>query len=120
MRAEVKLGIGNLLVLVKVGDRRIQLTGLRAGLLRHLLRLTGLGRGLQCLLICLIRSGLRLMDTSLCAGIYILDIVRVLGRELIELVQPVFYRSYLTIDPLLAGQRVQLAPEALVRLSGQG
>ena len=61
----MKFGIGNLLVLVKIADRRIQLSRLRAGLLRQLLRLTGLGRSLLCLLICRVGSGLRLVDTSL-------------------------------------------------------
>ena len=118
-RAEVKFCIGNLLVLVEIADRRIQLIRLRAGLLRQLLRLTSLGRSLQSLLICLVCGGLRLVDAGLRTGIYVLDIVRVLSSELIELVQPVFNRCDLTIDPLLAGQRIHLAPEALVRLRGQ-
>ena len=115
----MKLGIRNLLVLVEIRDRRIQLTGLRVRLLRHLLRLTGLGTGLHGLLICRIRSGLRLVNTSLGPAIDILDVVCVLRRELIQLVQPIFYRCYLTVDPLLPGQGVHFAPEALVGLGRQ-
>ena len=115
----MKFGIRNLLVLIKVSDRRIQLRGLRVGLLRHLLRLTGLGASLLGLLICRVRRALRLMDTSLGAAINILDIVRVLGGKLIELVQPIFYRGYLTIYPLLTGQWVHFSPETLGRLRWQ-
>jgi hypothetical protein len=47
----VKLCVGNLLVLVKIADRRIQLIRLRTSLLRQLLRLTGLGGSLESLLV---------------------------------------------------------------------
>ncbi len=47
----MKFGIRDLLVLVEIGDRRVQLSRLRICLLRQLLRLTGLGAGLQSLLI---------------------------------------------------------------------
>jgi hypothetical protein len=118
-RAEVKFCIGNLLVLVEIADRRIQLVRLRAGLLCQLLRLTSLRRSLQSLLICLVCRTLRLVDTSLRAGIDILDVIRVLGGELIQLIQPVFNRRNLTIDPLLPCQRIHLAPESFVRLGWQ-
>jgi hypothetical protein len=118
-RAEVKFCIGDLLVLVEIADRRIQLIRLRAGLCGQLLGLTSLGRSLQSLLICLVCRSLRLVDTSLRAGIDILDIIRVLGGELIQLIQPVFNRRNLTIDPLLPRQRIHLAPEAFVRLGRQ-
>ncbi len=115
----MKFCIGNLLVLVEIADRRIQLVRLRTGLLRQLLRLTGLGRSLQSLLICRVCRGLSLMDAGLRTGIDVLNIVSVLGSELIKLIQPIFNRCDLTIDPLLAGQRIHLAPKAFVRLGGQ-
>ena len=115
----MQLCIGNLLVLIKVRDRGIQLGGLRICLLRHRLRLTGLGACLLCLLVCSIGRALRLMDPGLGSAVDILDIVRVLSGELIKLIQPIFYWRYLTIYPLLAGQRVHLSPETLSGLSGK-
>ena len=111
--------ICNLLVLIEVRDRRIQLAGLRIGLLRHLLRLTCLGTGLHCLLVCCIRRALSLVNSCLGATVDVLNIVRVLSGELIELVQPVFYGRYLPIDPLLTGQGIHLAPKTLSRLGWQ-
>ncbi len=113
----MQLCIGNLLVLVKVRDRCIQLSGLRICLLRHLLRLTSLSACLLCLLVRSIGRALRLVDPGLSAAVYILNIVRILCCELIKLVQPIFYRRYLTIYPLLASQGVHLSPEALSGLS---
>ena len=113
----MQLGVGNLLVLIKVRDRSIQLAGLRICLLRHLLRLTSLGACLLCLLVRSIGRALRLVDPGLSATVYILNIVRILCSELIKLVQPIFYRRYLTIYPLLASQGVHLSPEALSGLS---
>ena len=84
--AEVKLSIIYLLILIEVGDSRIQLSGLRIGLLRQLLRLPCLGAGQLRLLICRIRRGLCLVDTRLSPAINVLDVVRVLGCELIEFV----------------------------------
>ena len=104
--------VGNLLVLVKIRDRRIQLAGLRTCLLRHLLRLTSLRSCLLRLLVCCVCRALRLVNTGLGPAIYVLNIVRVLCSELIQLVQPIFYRRHLTIYPLLAGQGVHLSPEA--------
>ena len=69
----MKFSIGDLLVLVEVGDRRIQLARLRSRLLRQLLGLTGLGRRLQSLLIGWVRSALCLVDTCLCPAIDVLD-----------------------------------------------
>jgi len=85
-RTEVKLGVGNLLVLVEVIDRGIQLPGLSICLLRQLLRLPGLGAGLQRLLICRFSSGLSLVNTRLSPSVYIFDIVCVFGGELIEFI----------------------------------
>ena len=115
----MQLGIGYLLVLIKVRDRSIQLAGLRICLLRQLLCLTGLSACLLSLLVCSIRRGLRLVDPGLSPAVDILDIVRVLCCELIKLVQPIFYRRYLTIYPLLASQGVHLSPEAFSGLSGK-
>ena len=78
-RAEMKLSIGDLLVLVDVADRRIQLAGLGSCLLRNLLRLASLGRSLQGLLVRLLGGRLRLLDTGLGATVHVFDIVRVLG-----------------------------------------
>ena len=110
----MEFSIGDLLVLVEIGNRRVQLGGLRIRLLRQLLRLTGLRTRLLGLLIGSIRSALCLVDTCLGPAINILNIVCVLGCELIQLIQPVFHRGDLPVDPLLACQRIHLAPEALV------
>src|SRR6202042_1829418 len=104
--AEMQLGVGNLLVLIKIRDRSIQLTGLRVGLLRHLLRLASLSACLLSLLVCRVGRALRLVNPGLSAAVNVLDVVRVLGGELIKLVQPIFYRRYLTVYPLLASQGV--------------
>jgi hypothetical protein len=109
----MQLGVGNLLVLVKVRDRCIQLAGLRICLLRHLLRLTGLSACLLRLLVCSIRRALRLVDPGLSATVDILNIVCVLCSELIKLIQPIFYWCYLTIYPLLASQGVHFSPKTL-------
>jgi hypothetical protein len=74
----VKFSVRDLLILVKVTDGGIQLTGLRICLLRQLLRLPGLSAGLQCLLVRRIRSRLRLMNSCLGPSVYILDVVCVL------------------------------------------
>jgi len=75
----MKLSIGDLLVLVDVADRRIQLAGLGSCLLRNLLRLASLGRSLQGLLVRLLGGRLRLLDTGLGATVNVFNIVRVLG-----------------------------------------
>ena len=54
--AEMEFGIGDLRILIEIGDSGSQLSGLGAGLLRRLLRLTGLCRGLARLLVGLIRG----------------------------------------------------------------
>ena len=105
----MKLGVRNLLVLVKIVNRGVQLPSLSICLLRQLLRLPGLGAGLQCLLVCCIGSRLRLVNTRLGPRIYILDIVCVLGGQLIKFIQPVFYRSYLAVYPLLPGKGVHFS-----------
>ena len=64
----MKFCVSNLLVLVEIADRRIQLIGLGAGLLSQLLCLTGLGRSLQSLLIRLVCGALSLVDAGLCTG----------------------------------------------------
>jgi hypothetical protein len=53
------------------------------------------------------------MNAGLGTGVYVLNVVRVLSRELIQLVQPVFYRSNLPVDPLFTGKGVHFAPKAL-------
>ncbi len=113
----MQLGVGNLLVLIKIRDRSIQLTGLRICLLRHLLRLTSLSARLLRLLVRSIGRALCLVDPGLSPTVDILNIVRILCCELIKLVQPIFYRRYLTIYPLLAGQGIHLSPETLSGLS---
>ena len=50
------------------------------------------------------------------AGVYILDIVSVFGLKLIEFVDLVLDGLGLPIDPLLTGQGIHVAPEALLRL----
>ncbi len=113
----MQFSVGNLLILVKIRDRSVQLAGLRVCLLRQLLGLTSLGACLLCLLICRIRRALRLVNTSLGTAVYVFNVVRVLSSELIQLVQPVFYRSNLPIYPLFAGQGIQFSPETLGGLS---
>src|ERR1700738_2436520 len=117
--AEMQLGVGNLLVLINVRDRSIQLAGLSICLLRQRLCLPSLSACLLSLLVCSLRRALRLVNPGLSPSVDILNIVRVLCSELIKLVQPIFYWRYLTIDPLLTGQGVHLPPEAFSGLSGK-
>jgi len=91
-RTKVKFCIRNLLVLIEIAHRRTQLAGLRACLLRRLLGLTGLCRSRHCLLIRLVRSTLCLVNTCLGATVDILDVVCILRRQLIQLIQAVFNR----------------------------
>ncbi|MEA2539121.1 MAG: hypothetical protein QOH35_487 [Acidobacteriaceae bacterium] len=109
----MQFGVGNLLILIKVRDRIIQLAGLRVCLLRHLLRLTSLSACLLCLLVCSFRRALRLMNPGLGTGVYVFNVVRVLSSELIQFVQPVFYRGNLPVDPLFTGKGIHFAPKAL-------
>jgi len=117
--AEVELSVGNLLVLIKVCDCRVQLGGLLIRLLSELLRLASLRTSLLRLLVCLISRCLRLVNSSLGASIDILDIVGVLRSKLIQLVQAVLYRRDLTIHPLLTGEGIQLTPKTFIRLFRQ-
>jgi len=117
---ETDFGIRNLRILVEVGDGRAQLGRLAGRHLRRLIGLIRLGGGLLRRLIGLVRGGLSLMDARLCTSIYVLDIAGVLGRQLVELVQAVFDRRHLPIDPLLAGERVEMTPKAFIRCGRQG
>ncbi len=116
----MQLGVGHLLILVKIGDRSIQLRGLRGCLLRHRLRLSSLSTRLLCLLVCGLRRALRLMNSGLGTTVYVFNIVRVLSSQLIQLVQPVFYGCYLTIYPLFTGQGIHFSPETLGGLGRKG
>lgn len=117
---EVYLRVGDLLVLIQIGDCGAQLRRLRVGLLRKLLRLTGLRAGLLGLLVCLVGRALRLMNARLRPAIDIFDIAGVLRAELIELVQSVLNGRDLTVDPLFAGQWIEVTPESFIGLGRQG
>src|SRR5260370_26658667 len=55
-------------------------------------------------------------DAGLRPGVYVLDIVSVLSLELIEFIDLVLDGTGLPVDPLLTGEGVHFAPEALLRL----
>src|ERR1700733_1139362 len=114
--AEINLSVRNRRILVEVRDRRIQIVCAGRSLLRHLRSLSRLRvcRGRK--LVRTVSRGLRLLDAGRAARVQILDVVAVLRGELIQLIQPILHRTDLPVDPLLAGQRVQVAPEALIRL----
>jgi hypothetical protein len=61
----------------------------------------------------------RVLDTGLGAGVNILDVIRVLRLKLIKLVHLIFNRGGLPVYPLLAGKRVHVTPEPLLRLTLQ-
>jgi hypothetical protein len=61
-----------------------------------------------------------ILDASLRAGINIVDIVSVLCLKLIELVNLILDGGDLSIYPLLAGERVHMTPETLLRLICEG
>src|SRR5580692_8683549 len=61
----------------------------------------------------------RILDASLRAAVYILDIIGVLGLQLIKFIYLILDWSGLPIYPLLAGKRVHMAPETLFRLIRQ-
>ena len=119
-RTEANLDVIYFLILVQIGNGGIELSGLRAGLLCGHLRLScrivGGGRGLAGL----VRCGLSLMDAGLSAGIYILNIVGVLGLKLVELVQAILDGIELAIDPLLAGEGFMWPQKPSFDLTGRG
>src|SRR3984885_15457731 len=111
--AEANLGVIYFLVLVEIGNRGVQLAGVGARLHGRLIRLArGAARG-RCGLVGLVGGGLRLMNAGLCAGIRVLDVIGVLGLELVELVQATLGRVKLPVYPLLAGKRIHVTPESL-------
>ncbi len=61
-------------------------------------------------------GGHGVLDASLGAGVYVLDVVGVLGLKLIKLVGAILDGIDLAGYPLLAGEGVHVAPEAFLGL----
>ena len=115
----MQFSICNLLILVDIANRGIQLACLRTCLLSYLLRLTRLGRCLLSLLIRLVGRRLCFLYSGLGAAIYVFDVARVFCGYLVELIKPIFYWRNLTIYPLFTRKWIQLTPETFIRLGGQ-
>ncbi len=115
----MQFSICDLLILVDVANRSIQLTCLRTCLLSNLLCLTCLGRCLLSLLIRLVGRRLSFLYSGLCTAIHVFDVASVLCGYLVELIKPIFYWRNLAIYPLFTRKWIQLTPEAFIRLGGQ-
>ena len=61
-----------------------------------------------------------MIDSSLSAGVYITDIVCILGLKLVELVRAILDGIHLPVYPLFAGEGVHVAPESFLRLILEG
>src|SRR5215472_7608507 len=88
----------------------------RVCLLRGLLSLGGAVASVYCVLIGFVSLVRRQLDAVLGTGIDVLDRLAVVGRELIQFVDPVADRLGLLLHVLLAGERIQLSPESFVGL----
>jgi len=115
--AEANFSLAYGLILIEIGNRRSELLRPHSRLLGRLLSLGGHATGARRLLARAVRRALRLMNSSLRSCVYILDIARIAGAQLIKLVQSVFDRIQLPIDPLLASKWVKMSPKPFVGLN---
>ena len=89
------------------------------GLLRRLVGELSAVAGIDGVHIRLVGLERRYADSFRGAGIHVSDGLGVLGRDLIQLVEAAAHRVQLLLDVLLAGERVQVSPEAFMPLVGQ-
>ena len=87
------------------------------GLLRGVIGVQRLLVGRVCGLVGRISLSLRLQDSGLRPRIHVLDVARIAGIHIIQFRQPVIDRVGLPFHPLLAGERIDAAPEPFPRLA---
>jgi hypothetical protein len=110
-------------ILVEVLDSSVEGSGAVAGVTGE--RVSGVRAvgGVLRMLVSGVSCEHGILDASLSAGVYVLDVVGVLGLKLIKLVSAILDGIDLPIYPLLAGHGVHAAPETfsglgLERLAG--
>src|ERR1700761_5724412 len=107
-RVLFRVGIESVYGGVDLADFGGCLTGNCVGLLR-------LSSGRSRYLVGRVGRSLSLVDACLSAAVDILDVLRVLGVDFIQLVQLTLDRVQPLVYPLLAGKRIHLTPEPLLR-----
>src|SRR5580658_3431939 len=106
-------------VLIQTVNRGIDRVDFGAGLARDRPRLLRLCSGCGGYLVGVIGSGLSLADSSLSAGVDVLDILGVLRIDFVQLIQLAPHRVKPLVYPLLAGEWVHMSPEPLLRRRAQ-
>src|SRR5581483_141137 len=87
-----------------------------AGLKRGLVGLLRAVAGIDGVLVGLRGLGVSIADALLRAGVNVLDLASVRRSQVIQLVHTVADRAELALHVLLAGERIDFAPEALARV----